>query len=370
MRRLNPFRHQRRNLTFHAICAAVFVLSASPSFAQSPGAAQAAAPWSKELEKYPGLLPELAKLAGKLQQDVQFPASRSESRLLPLLPESTAYYAALPNYGDSAQQALAIFRQELKDSTVLHDWWTHGDLATSGPKIEEAIEKFGQLHQFLGNEIVFSGSMDAEHKSGTFVAFAEIRKPGLDKFIEQEIAEAGGASKVGVQVFDQEGLDKVVAILSKDLLVLVRSDFVIATTDLATLRSFNASLKPGAAGRFAATPFGQKIAQEYQGGATVLAAADLRNILKQVASGPSRDRHEKRSRNLSSQRLRGHELHCLEAHHGWRASRQPGRTQLQRSAAWRRCLARQACASRQLGFCVSRCKFCDHRRSHEPATNI
>lgn len=285
MRRLNPFRHLRRNLTFHAICAAVFVLSASPSFAQSPGAAQAAAPWSKELEKYPGLLPELAKLAGKLQQDVQFPASRSESRLLPLLPESTAYYAALPNYGDSAQQALAIFRQELKESTVLHDWWTHGDLATSGPKIEEAIEKFGQLHQFLGNEIVFSGSMDAEHKSGTFLAFAEIRKPGLDKFLQQKIAEAGGAAKVGVQVFDQEGLDKVVAILSKDLLVLVRSDFVIATTDLATLRSFNASLKPGAAGRFAATPFGQKIAQEYQGGATVLAAADLRNILKQVASG-------------------------------------------------------------------------------------
>ncbi|MGC2526284.1 MAG: hypothetical protein WA639_00950 [Candidatus Acidiferrum sp.] len=285
MRRLNSMQHLLRYFLHYALYAIVVMLGASPSFAQSQVATQAESQWSRELEKYPGLLPELEKLIGKLQQNVQLPASRSESRLLPLLPESTVYYAALPNYGDSAQQALAIFRQELKESPVLHDWWTHGDLATSGPKIEEAMEKFGQLHQFLGNEIVFSGSMDAKHKPGTFVAFAEIRKLGLDKFIEQEIAEAGGASKAGVQVFDQQGLDKVLAILSKDLLVLVRSDFVIATTDLAMLRSFNASLKPGAAGQFAATPFGQKIAQEYQGGATVLAAADLRNILKQVATG-------------------------------------------------------------------------------------
>jgi hypothetical protein len=284
MRRSNPLRHHRRNLLNYAIFAVVFVLAGSPAFAQSAGAAQSQATWSKELEKYPGLLPELGKLMEKLQQNVQLPAARSESRLLPLLPESTAYYAALPNYGDSAQQALAIFRQELKDSTVLHDWWTHGDLASSGPKIEEAIEKFGQLHEFLGDEIVLSGSMSAEHKDATPVVIAEIRKPGLDKFLKQWIAEEGGTSKVGVQVFDGQGLDKALAILSKDLLVLVRSDFVIATTNLATLRGFNDRLK-SANRQFASTAFGQKIGQEYQGGATLLAAADLQNILKQVPAG-------------------------------------------------------------------------------------
>lgn len=285
MRRSNPFRHLRRNFIHHAICAVVFVLGASPSFAQSPGAAHTEAPWSKELEKYPGLLPEFVKLAGKLQQNVQFPASRSESRLLPLLPESTAYYAALPNYGDSAQQALAIFRQELKDSTVLHDWWTHGDLATSGPKIEEAIERFGQLHQFLGGEIVLSGSMDAEHKDATLLVIAEIRKPGLDKILKQWVAEAAGKSEPSVRVLDPQELATAKEIPPrKEMFVLVRPDFVVVSLDMATLRRFNDRLK-STNRQFAATPFGQKISQEYQGGATVLAAADLRNILKQVATG-------------------------------------------------------------------------------------
>lgn len=206
MRRSNPLRHLRRRFMKYATSAVAFLICTSASFAQSRVAAQAESQWSKELEKYPGLLPELEKLIGKLQQNVQLPVSRSESRLLPLLPESTVYYAALPNYGDSARQALAIFRQELKESAVLHDWWTHGDLATSGPKIEEAIEKFGQLHQFLGDEIVLSGSLDAEHKDATPVAIAEIRKPGLDKFLKQWLAEVAGESEPSVRVLDPQEL--------------------------------------------------------------------------------------------------------------------------------------------------------------------
>lgn len=257
---------------------------ASASFAQSVAKTQAETPWAQELKKYPGLLPELVQLAQKLQQNVQLPAPRSESRLLPLLPESTVYYAAIPNYGNSAQQVLAIFRQELQQSAVLRDWWTHGDPAASGPEIEDALEKFGQLQQFLGDEIVLSGSIDVAHKTSNPLVLAELRKPGLAKFLRQEIAEAGGASKAGVQLFDPEGLDKAPANLSKDLLVLVRSDFVIATTDLATLRAFNAQLK-GTNSAFASTPFGQRIAHEYQGGVTLLAAGDLHKILKQLPIG-------------------------------------------------------------------------------------
>lgn len=285
MRGSNPLRYPRRNLMNYVIFAVVFVLCASPSFAQSLGAARAQSQWSTELNKYPGLLPELEKLIAKLQQNVQLPASRSESRLLPLLPESSEYYAALPNYGDSAQQALAIFRQELKESAVLHDWWTHGDLATSGSKIEEAIEKFGQLHQFLGDEIVVSGSLDAERKGATPVVIAEIRKPGLDHFLKQWLAELAGKSEPSVRVLNQQELATAKEIPpSKHLFVLLRPDFVVVSPNLAALRSFNERLKSSNR-QFASTPFGQRIAQEYQGGATVLAAADLHNILRQVPAG-------------------------------------------------------------------------------------
>src|SRR5215470_14578931 len=87
--------------------AAIF-LFATACLAQSkptstPGQ-QAETPWAKELSKYPGLLPEFGQLVGKLQSEVQFPAPRPESRLLPLLPESTICYAAFPNYGDAMHQ--------------------------------------------------------------------------------------------------------------------------------------------------------------------------------------------------------------------------------------------------------------------------
>src|ERR1700722_18438642 len=86
-----------------AAVAAVFLM-ASASRAQKPPGATSDMPWSKDLNKYPGLLPEFGKLIEKLQQNIQYPPARSESRLLPLLPESTMSYAAFSNYGDVAQQ--------------------------------------------------------------------------------------------------------------------------------------------------------------------------------------------------------------------------------------------------------------------------
>src|SRR5271154_2894740 len=88
-------------------------------------------PWSQELSKYPGLTAEFARLIAKLQQNVQFPAERHESKLLPLLPPSTVSYAAFSNYGDAADQTLKIFHQELAESAVLRDWWAHGQLASA-----------------------------------------------------------------------------------------------------------------------------------------------------------------------------------------------------------------------------------------------
>jgi hypothetical protein len=119
-------------------------------------------PWSKDLNKYPGLLPEFGKLVEKLQQNIQFPPKRSESRILPLLPESTVSYVAFSNYGDVTEQVLKIYRQELEQSAVLRDWWQHGDLAAPGPKLVDFLEKFSQLHQYLGEEIVVAGSLEGQ----------------------------------------------------------------------------------------------------------------------------------------------------------------------------------------------------------------
>lgn len=261
-----------------------------PAESQTPATAQG-------LTAYPGLLPEFGQLLGKLQKNVQYPAPRKESRLLPLLPESTIFFGALPNYGDAAHQALQVFRQELQESSVLRDWWSHGDMATAGPKLEDSIEKFSQLHQYLGEEIVVSGSAagSTESKDPDFLAFAEIRKPGLKKFLEEMIAQHGGESAAGVRVLDLPGLSAAKEKSPRQqLLVLVRSDFVVATDNLALLRSFSTRLDQGQR-EFVSTPFGQRVAQEYQGGLTILAAADLQRILAQSPPATKQDAAFQRS---------------------------------------------------------------------------
>ena len=138
------------NLATSASVVAVFVLISSFSSAQQMQAPPTETPLARMLTKYPGLPAEFSHLLGKLQHDVQFPPARNQSRLLPLLPESTVFYAAIPNYGDAAHQALGIFHQELQQNSALRDWWQQGEMASAGPQFEDSLEQIYQLSQYLG----------------------------------------------------------------------------------------------------------------------------------------------------------------------------------------------------------------------------
>jgi hypothetical protein len=289
MRHAQTFERPLRYFIPCAATIAVIFLFASACGAQAKPEGQAPAEqWTQEMnKKYPGLLEEFGRLINKIQQNVQFPEGRGESRLLALLPEETMSYGAFPNYGETASQVLKIFRQELAENAVLQNWWQHGEAATAGPKIEDAVEKFSQLCQYLGEEIVFSGAM--EGRDPKFLMVAEARKPGLKKFLQGMLDALPDKSKAGVRVLDLQELATAKETKSSDdLLILVRPDFVVGALDVATLRKFNARLDGKSRG-LAATPFGQRIIQEYKGGVTVLAAADLQTILKQVPPGPPQE---------------------------------------------------------------------------------
>ena len=237
-------------------------------------------PWSADLKNYPGLIPEFEKLYEKIQHDIQFPPARTESHLAALLPESTESYASISNYGNAIGQSLKMFRQELQESAVLSDWWKHGKLATSGPKFEESLEKLAEFHAFLGEEIVVSGSLQGEEPN--FLVIAEVRKPGLKKFLQEGIEKYGETPKAGMRVLDLQELASAKETgNSGDFLVLVRPDFVIGASRLATLRNFNERLERHSK-EFVATAFGQQVVKEYKGGITLLGAADLQRMLHQA----------------------------------------------------------------------------------------
>jgi hypothetical protein len=236
--------------------------------------------WGKDFEKYPGLQDELAKLVVKLRDGIRVPKPRTESRLLVLLPETTVGYAALPNYGSTAEQALKILRQELQESTVLRDWWEHGEMTRNGEKLLGEVEKFTQIEEYLGDEVVLSAAM--EGKEGRFLFVAETTKPGLKGFLDQIIAEDSAKSFQGIRVIGPEDLATVKEKTPHDLLILVRDDYVVGALDAATLEKFDAQLQTKSQA-FPGTAFGKRVAQEYTGGVTMLTAGDLHTILQQVS---------------------------------------------------------------------------------------
>jgi type IV pilus assembly protein PilA len=278
----NLYKKRRRFVKCAAALAAIF-LFAWPCRAQSkPASQQPELPWTQDFAKYPGLLDEFGRLIERLQQNIQYPAAREQSRLLPLLPPTTMSYVAFPNYGDVTHQALTVFRKELQESSVLRDWWGHGKLAASGPKLEDSLEKLYELHEYLGDEIVVSGTMEGQEPHLLLVA--EIRKPGLKKFLQELLNKPAGNPEPEVRVLDiQELATAKDGVTAKQLTVLVRPDYVVAALDLATLRSFNARLNSRTRD-FASTPFGQRIVKDYEGVVTVVAGADLQKLLNQVPS--------------------------------------------------------------------------------------
>jgi hypothetical protein len=287
--------------------AAVILVTAFASQAQTttPPKKNADEAWVQYFNKYPGLLDELIRLVNRLQHDVQYPSARSESSLLPLLPHPV-FYAAIPNYGDAAHQSVTIFNDELRQSEVLRNWWQHSELAAFGPKTLDDLEKFSQFSQYLGPEIVISGAIEGKppHATPQVTMLAQVVKPGLKDFLEQRnkelAAEIGKSDKAGkskppLRILTPQDLAAAEDIppataqhgapatgtsgeLPTQFSVLVRSDYVIASSNLAALKALNAGIERKSS-EFASTAFGQRIAHAYAGGVTIVAAADLHEIL-------------------------------------------------------------------------------------------
>src|SRR5215472_14155022 len=227
----------RRCYIVPSLVAAVSLTLASTCASQASPARQPEMPWSQDLHKYPGLPAEFAHFLDKLQRNVEFPPARTQSRLLTSLPESTTYYAAFPNYGGAAHQALLIFRRELQQSEVLRNWWQQSELATIGPYIEESVEKFYELSQYLGDEIVISGEIGGTTPS--LILVAEVRKPGLKDFLRRMLEELPSNSTSGVLVLDPEELASTPIQSTVRPVVLVRPELVVAGPSLETVRRFN-----------------------------------------------------------------------------------------------------------------------------------
>ena len=130
--------------------------------------------WSRNAR----LLSALGALRGIFDQAHLVKHVRYSSRLLPRLPASTAFYAAIPNLSDYLAEAKAVFRQKSAEDAGLRAWLA-GPEGAQAAAIEPFLDKLQAGNEYLGDEIVVFGTASAPAP----VILAEVKRDGFADFL-------------------------------------------------------------------------------------------------------------------------------------------------------------------------------------------
>lgn len=230
--------------------------------------------WTAEFKKNPELWIELGKLISRMQDEVKFPAMRRQSQILPRLADSTDIYAAFPNYGEALHQGHLIFKQQLKDSPALQEALKKSEGGKSDPKLDDVLDQVYLFSQYLGDEIVACGS----YKGKTGFLIAEVKKPGLEKFLPEMYKTLNGKSGGNFQVITPQQLAGAKSGGVNEAVALVRADFVLVGSDLEAIRAMNVQLDSGKKS-FVSTAFGQRMKQAYVDGISTVVGVNLQPMI-------------------------------------------------------------------------------------------
>ncbi|HEU5451415.1 MAG TPA: FecR domain-containing protein, partial [Terriglobales bacterium] len=232
--------------------------------------------WSQNLDNHLALLAEFAKLKQNIEANVQLPGPRYQSAILPLAPPDTLLYVSIPNLGEALGQANEIFQQQLQDSPVLSQWWTQTHSADSRTRFTQMVERMRQLSRYLGDEVVVLGIGGWGPDAGV-AALARINDAGIASYLQGEVERINAESTDGghIVIVNPQQLASMPATQdSKQLLILIRPDYLVVAPTVVGLQRINAQLDAGASG-FAASDFGKAISASYTRGAGILVAANL-----------------------------------------------------------------------------------------------
>jgi hypothetical protein len=242
--------------------------------------------WSHDRDKYLPLLAQFSLLRHRIGQ-IPFPQPRYSSDLLDRVPASTLLYISVPNLGDFLSQANDIFRDQLKQSPALQQWWGHGQDRNTAD-LDTLVAKLHQASQYLGDEIVIAGVKQPNDPG--IAILADVQKGGLDDFLKLQFPSSDSAA--GLTVFNESSLASA-TLASRTQpggFALVRDREVVFANSVLTLKQMDAQLNAGPSG-FAAGEFGQQIAAAYGRGAGVILAADLHQMMESKAGWPHAEFH-------------------------------------------------------------------------------
>jgi hypothetical protein len=233
--------------------------------------------WSRNSAKYLALLGDFAILQ-KQMAAIPGPGLRYNSDLLPLVPDHTVVYAAIPNLSNTIGEANQLFQDRLQQSPALRDWWKQQQKG-NGPKLEDILDEVKNFSSYLGDEVVIAVAKEGT-AYGAPVILAKVRQPGFDAFVQTEITSSrfkSNSSQPGIQVVRDPW--SATPVTGHPLLVYLSPELMIASNDLTQLQLAAGRSKQSAESAFARTPFYEQIANSYQQGAEWLFCADMEQIV-------------------------------------------------------------------------------------------
>jgi len=203
------------------------------------------------------------------------------------VPDDTVVYVAIPNLAATLGEASQIFEDRLRQSPALRQWW-HQQQKGNGPKIEDVVDQLKTFSSYLGDEIVVAVGKNGP-TYGAPVMLARVRQPGLESFLEKENRQLSSkGSQSALQMTRSPWA--VSSAKGQALLVYIKDDLLMASSDPAELQRAAARVQQSSARHFAETPLYQQIVRSYQEGAGWLLCADMEQIVAgNVQNGSNHD---------------------------------------------------------------------------------
>jgi ferric-dicitrate binding protein FerR (iron transport regulator) len=231
--------------------------------------------WSRNSAKYLALLGDFAILQKQIAA-IPGPGLRYSSDLLPLVPDHTVVYAAIPNLTDTIGEANRLFQDRLQQSPALRDWWKQQQKG-NGPKLQDVLDEVKNFSSYLEDEVVIAVAKEGRTYSSP-VILARVRQPGLDTFLQTEAKRLNSNSPQSELQIVRDPWS-VTPATGHPLLVYLSDDLMIATEDLPQLQLAASRSKQNGQSQFVESQFYQQIANSYDQGAEWLFCLDMEQIV-------------------------------------------------------------------------------------------
>ncbi|MEO8197211.1 MAG: FecR domain-containing protein [Thermoanaerobaculia bacterium] len=248
--------------------------------------------WSRDAVRYRERLAALKSLGHELDLALTPESARTSTRLLDLIPAGTGIYVALPNLSQSLGTAWQIVQQRVAENPLLGEWWSdHFADPQDEAGIAQAIAELERFGSELGAEIVVAidlptGVESAGNPAGHApVMLAEVADPArFSPLLDEEIARLnsrppGARGEASAAPHLRRVTDPASETAADhQLLVWLTGDLLLASPSATSLAAIQAELAAGA-NPFVGTPFHQRLAAVYGGGAEWLVGVDLAAIV-------------------------------------------------------------------------------------------